>query len=114
MKILGILLVAGSMLAQFSTVNSQDVDCTTAGKYIPRDGVTWNSESWTGFVISYENPTSPAEIRRCVDQLTTSKPTQRFLQAFVEDVRRHRYQGVAHQWEVWVEGKLVCFLGVPK
>ncbi len=78
-------------------------------------GVAGTADTWTALLIRYDATDTPAsEISRCVDELSRSKPTQRYLKGFVDAVHRFGYKGRALQWRIDVGVKTVCFLGVPQ
>lgn len=72
------------------------------------------SETWTALDIHYDSEPTAGEISRCVNEIAQSKPTQRYLQSFVNVIHQSGYKGLARQWQIHVADKVVCFLGVPE
>ncbi len=75
-----------------------------------------SDSTWTAISINYTTTVPPTakEISRCVNEISKSEPTRRYLNSFVNAVHRNNYKGLARQWEIWVAGKVVCFLSVPE
>lgn len=71
-------------------------------------------EAWTALDIHYVSEPAAGEISRCVNEIAQSKPTQRYLQSFVNTIHRSGYKGLARQWQIHVADKVACFLSVPE
>jgi hypothetical protein len=72
---------------------------------------SWQNVSTVALRITYVKDPGSKEIERCISQLSSSKSTQEYFRQWISGPRR---APIERLWEIWVEGKLCCFVGRPE
>jgi hypothetical protein len=75
-------------------------------------GITPDPGHAVAFQISYTEGTPYKEVERCIQQMHDSASTQQYFKEWAES--KYSNADVSRLWEIYVGGKLVCFVGKPK